>query len=151
MLLLMAIEKDIMEHGLLHSRQVPIMVSITMMILLKNNNFKRKFMKKILCLFVSILISIPMLLAVPTGTYYDNQGRMKVLVQPDGTIHCLDNNGYVRSTWKIVKEDSNGRFYIKPVINGQPIGAANSDNAWWNENGIIYLNLANQPQTLVRK
>lgn len=108
-------------------------------------------MKKIMCFLATIVLSVQMLLAVPAGMYYNNRGQQKVLIEPDGTIYCLDNNGNVRSTWKIVKEDSDGRFYIKTVINGQTVGNANSDNAWWSENGKIYLNLAMQSQTLVRE
>ncbi len=107
-------------------------------------------MKKTLSLLVFVLISIQMLLAVPDGVYCDNNGKAKVLVQSN-TIYCFDNDGKVRSTWQVVNEEANGRFSVKPVINGSPVGYANSDNAWWSENGKIYLNMANQPRTLTRK
>lgn len=106
-------------------------------------------MKKIFCLLATIFISFQMLLAIPSGVYCDSRGKQKVVVQGE-TIYCLDNSGNVRSTWMVVNEESNGRFSIKPVVNGQPYGSANSDNAWWNENGRIYLNLANQSGTLIR-
>ena len=90
-----------------------------------------------------------MLLAVPSGVYCDSRGKEKVYIQGN-TIYCLDNRGNVRSTYMVVNEDS-GRFYIKVVVNGQPYGNAISDNGWWSENGKIYLNMANQSGTLVRK
>lgn len=103
-----------------------------------------------LCLLATLLISAQMLFAVPAGVYCDNRGKRKVIIQGN-TIYCLDSNGNVRSTWMVVSEDSNGRFYIKPVVNGQPYGIANGNNAWWSENGEIHLNLANQSVTLVRE
>lgn len=108
-------------------------------------------MKKILCLLATIFISAQVLLAVPAGVYCDSRGNKKVLVQSDGTIYCLKNNGEIRSTWIVVREESNGRFSIKMLVNGQAYGSANSNNAWWRENGKIYLNLDNQSGTLVRE
>lgn len=115
---------------------------------MKNNI---KIMKKCLALFVALIISVQMLLAVPAGIYRDDRGRRVVLIQSDGTIYCFDNEGNVRSTWRVVREDPDGRFYIKLVVNGQVAGYENSDNAWWSENGQIYLNLANQMRTLVKE
>lgn len=107
-------------------------------------------MKKILCLLVAALASLQMLLAVPNGVYCDDNGIRKVIVQYD-TIYCLDRDGNVRSTYTVVREDANGRFYVKLVYNGQAVGAVNSNNAWWSENGKIYLNLDNQRGTLVKE
>lgn len=108
-------------------------------------------MKKCVALLAAILISVQMLLAVPTGVYCDNKGRRVALIQSDGRIYCFDNNGNVISTWKIVQENSDGSFLIKPVVNGQAVGYANPDNAWWSEDGKIYLNLANQLGTLIKE
>lgn len=107
-------------------------------------------MKKKLCLLAALFISGQMLFAIPAGEYYDNRGNLKVLVAQDGkTVHCLDSNGKVRSTFMVTKEESNGRFFVKRVFNGQLVGAENPNNAWWRENGKIYLNLTNQASTLV--
>lgn len=108
-------------------------------------------MKKCLALFAALLISVQMLLAVPTGVYCDNRGNRKVLIQSDGTIYCLDNDGNVTRTLRVVKENPDGSFLTKLVINGQVYGEPISFNAWWSEDGKIYLNLANQSRTLVRE
>lgn len=104
-----------------------------------------------LCLLAALLISVQMIFAVPAGEYYDDEGRLRVMILRDGTIYSIDRNGHTTSTMKVVREDSDGRFYIRLVVDGQPVGYENSNNAWWSEDGNIYLNLANQPKTLVRK
>ena len=109
-----------------------------------------KIMKKTLCLLATLLISAEMLLAVPSGIYCDKRGRRNVLIQSN-TIYNLDSDGKVMSTWMVVRENSDGSFAIKPVVNGQPVGSANPNNAWWTENGKIYLNLATQLNTLVKE
>lgn len=103
--------------------------------------------KKILFLLVCILTGLT-LHAVPRGVYCDSRGRQKVVVNGN-EISCLDNNGYVRSRWMVVDEDSNGRFQIQVIVDGRPVGNKTSGNAWWKENGKTYLNLANQSGTLV--
>lgn len=103
---------------------------------------------RIFTTILALLISVQILLAVPAGRYYDDRGKFKVLVDQSGTIYCLDSNQNVTSTWSVVKEEPNGRFYIKLVHNGQVVGDANGQNSWWSEKGVIYLNLANQLRTL---
>ena len=107
-------------------------------------------MKKLLAICVALFISAEALFAVPSGVYCDNRGNRKVLVQGN-TIYCLDSDGNVTRTFEVVQENSDGSFLVKIVVNGQPYGYPVNDNAWWSENGKIYLNLANQPRTLVRE
>lgn len=91
--------------------------------------------------------------AVPSGNYTDNRSN-RILITDWQNVYRLDSDGYVKSRYKIIKENPDGSFVLAlmdehdNVIEG--LGHT-SNNAWWTENGNIYLNLSFCPRTLVHE
>ena len=104
-------------------------------------------MKRTMLLVVLLFATAFAAMAVPRGLYSDNKGKNQVLVSDNGQIHFLDANGNVTKTLEVVKENSDGSFVTKDISNGVTF----VDNAYWYEDGVLYLNLAQKMKTLQRE
>lgn len=103
-------------------------------------------MKKLALIVILCIGTLLSVLAVPSGAYSDDRGKNKVLVTSNQEIHLLDKDGKVRFSLTIIKENPDGSFTTKDKL-----GNTYERNAWWKENGEIYLNLHHKLKTLTRE
>lgn len=104
-------------------------------------------MKKVFLVIVFSLIAAISAIAVPTGLYGDDRGRNRVVVETAGKeIYFIDSEGNVTKTLQVIKENQDGSFTTKDLSTG----IVRSDNSFWYENGVCYLNLAQKRVTLKR-
>lgn len=88
--------------------------------------------------------------AVPPGVYYTNRGVQRALVSDNGrTIYVLDRNGNVTHELQVTNEKSDGSFATRDTKTG--ITHSIYENAWFQENGKIYLNVKWLPETVTRR
>lgn len=92
-------------------------------------------------LVITILLFLPVVsIAVPPGTYLDNRGRVKAHVDQSGTIISrVESDGSINVRFAVTEEHSDGTF-----VTHNNLGVDNHDNAWWVENGKVYMRLGSQ-------
>lgn len=92
-------------------------------------------------------------LAVPPGIYLDNRGNVKAHVDQSGKeISKIESDGSVLIRYSVIRENPDGSFSTH-----NNVGVDEHNNAWWEENGKIYLRLGreiklgNRSSVLVRE
>lgn len=110
-------------------------------------------MKKFATLLLLVICTVISSYAVPRGSYYDNRGRLKVLVDDNGDIHILDRQGNVSISMEVIQENQDGTFATKVyVVNGHRYnGTTYYNNDYFYENGKLRLNLQNWHETLTKE
>ena len=107
-------------------------------------------MKKIVLVCAGIFLALGSTLAVPPGSYYDYRGNFKALVSDNGqVIYLLDRDGKVRHELIVTSENSDGSFSTKDTKTG--ISSPATNNAWFQSNGKICLNIDWLPSTVTRE
>lgn len=104
-------------------------------------------MKKRLAFALLGIVAAFSAVAVPRGCYYDRGVHKAIVNDAETIIYVLDREGYVKHELIILNEESDGRFKVRDT----KTGIEHYQNAWWEENGNIYLNLQWLPNTVTRQ
>lgn len=107
-------------------------------------------MKKFILVTIMAFFSVLSAMSIPGGTYSpDGRYGNKVFVDNSGkTLYVLDKEGNVLAEWAVIEEtrSDKGYFFVLKSKNG----AVLKRNAWWKEDGQVYLNMEGQPNTLIK-
>lgn len=107
-------------------------------------------MKKFILATIMVFFSVLSAMSIPSGTY-SSGGRYgnKVFVDNSGkTLYVLDKEGNVLAEWAVIEEIRSDKGYI--FVLKSKLGAVLKRNAWWKEDGQVYMNMEGQLKTLVK-